>query len=89
VSSQGVQQAVAYAFGGSCDSHLHTAGGVDALGHYSDVTVADVQRFIATADGIKVDTLNQAELAAWVDGRDPQTGERRGRELNRPDADLV
>lgn len=89
VSSQGVQQAVAYAFGGSCDSHLHTAGGVDALGHYSDVTVADVQRFMATADGINVDTLNQAELAAWVDGRDPQTGERRGRELNRPDADLV
>ncbi len=89
VSSQGVQQAVSYAFGGTCDSHLHTAGGVDALGHYSDVEVADVQRFTATAGGVQVDTLNQAELAAWVDGRDPQTGERRGRELNRPDADLV
>lgn len=88
VSSQGVRQAVAYAFGGSCDSHLRSTGG-SALEHYSGVEEGTVSRFTATADGIAADTLNAQELSQWVDGNDPATGERRGRELNRPDADLV
>jgi exodeoxyribonuclease V alpha subunit len=35
------------------------------------------------------DRLNRDQLAKWVDGCDPLTGDRRGRDLLSPDADLV
>ncbi|WP_460798757.1 AAA family ATPase [Microbacterium sp. GXF0217] len=36
-----------------------------------------------------MDELNGEELERWVDGCDPRSGERRGRVLSSPDADLV
>ncbi|WP_336624976.1 MULTISPECIES: MobF family relaxase [unclassified Microbacterium] len=87
VNSQGLKQAIAYAMEGTCDSHLRASSGVDALEHYADA--ASVSRFVVEDGAIAVDELDEARLAAWVDGRDPDTGERRGRELASPVADLV
>ncbi|WP_417564154.1 AAA family ATPase [Microbacterium sp.] len=89
VGSHGVRQALAYAFQGSCDSHLRAAAGVDALAGYSDATNVGVRRFTVEAHVVGVDSLDEAQLRRWVDGCDPQTGERRGRDLSSPDADLV
>ncbi|MCR2811295.1 MULTISPECIES: AAA family ATPase [unclassified Microbacterium] len=89
VGSQGVRQALAYAFDGSCDSHIRTTSGVNALADYSDVAAAGVSRFTVEAGVISADLLGPAELRRWVDGYDPDTGERRGRDLSSPDADLI
>lgn len=88
VASQGVKQAVAYAFEGACDSHLHTHSGAEALAKYSDAE-AGVTRFVVVDGAIDRDELDAAQLAMWVNGDDPHTGERRGREISSPDADLV
>lgn len=81
---------MAYAFQGSCDSHLRsTTTGVETLAGYSGVDTAGVQRFTVTGGVVAVDRLDAEQLRAWVDGRDPATGERRGRELLSPDADLI
>lgn len=88
VASQGVKQAVAYAFEGACDSHLHQHSGADALAKYSD-SDAGVTRFVVEDGAISRDELDAKELARWVEGEDPETGERRGRDLASPDADLV
>lgn len=89
VASAGVHQAVDYAFEGSCDSHLRATTGAVALAEYGQSEDATVTRFTATATGIAADELDAVRLARWLDGADPDSGERRGRELNRPDADLV
>ncbi|MDL9978606.1 MobF family relaxase [Microbacterium candidum] len=89
VESQGVRQAMAYAFKGSCDSHLRTVTGVEALAAYSDADVAKVARFAVEAGVITTDGLNAEQLRRWVDGRDPLTDEIRGRELSSPTADLI
>ena len=89
VGSQGVRQALAYAFQGSCDSHLRTTAGVDALAGYSDADSAGVTRFTVEAGVITTDVLDEVQLRRWVDGRDPDTDERRGRDLSSPDADLI
>ncbi|MGA1828086.1 AAA family ATPase [Microbacterium sp.] len=89
VDSQGVRQALAYAFQGSCDSHVRTASGVDALAGYSDAAAEGVTRFTVEAGLISTDMLDDAQLRRWVDGRDPHTGERRGRDLRSPEADLL
>lgn len=89
VNSQGVKQAIAYAMEGTCDSHLRASSGVEALSHYSDAELSTVSRFVVEDGQIAVDELDATRLGAWVDGRDPETGERRGRELASPDADLV
>ncbi|WP_292836827.1 MobF family relaxase [Microbacterium sp.] len=88
VGSQGVRQALAYAFQGSCDSHLRAAG-VDALAGYSAAASAGATRFSVGAGVITTDTLDETQLRRWVDGRDPETDERRGRDLSSPDADLI
>ncbi|WP_396655617.1 MobF family relaxase [Microbacterium sp.] len=88
VGSRGVRQALAYAFQGSCDSHLRSAG-VDALATYGDVDGGGVTRFIVEAGTIHTDTLDEEGLRRWVDARDPETDERRGRDLTSPDADLI
>ena len=87
--SQGVRQALAYAFKGSCDSPVRTASGVDALADYSDVHTEGATRFTVEAGAIASDLLDQVQLRRWVDGRDPHTDERRGRDLSSPDADLI
>lgn len=87
--SQGVRQALAYAFQGSCDSHLRSPAGVDALAGYGAARSAGVIRFTVAAGVITTDTLDETQLRRWVDGRDPETDERRGRDLSSPDADLI
>ncbi|WP_442574865.1 AAA family ATPase [Microbacterium sp. F51-2R] len=89
VGSQGVRQALAYAFEGSCDSHLRTAAGVEALASYGAADPAAITRFTVEAGVITTDTLDAQQLRRWVDGRDPATDERRGRDLTSPDADLI
>lgn len=89
VGSQGVRQALAYAFQGSCDSHLREAVGVEALAAYGDVDHAGVTRYVVQGGTIRTDTLDEQQLRRWVDGRDPETDERRGRDLTSPDADLI
>lgn len=88
VGSQGVRQALGYALKGSCDSHLRATVGVDALAGYGDAA-AGVRRFIVTAGVISTDTLDEMQLRSWVDGCDPESGERRGRDLSSADADLI
>ncbi|MFK4806167.1 AAA family ATPase [Microbacterium sp. ZW CA_36] len=88
VESQGVRQAIAYALKGSCDSHLRSAG-VDALAGYGAADAVGLTRFTVEAGVIRTDVLDEVALRRWVDGCDPLTGERRGRDLRSADADLI
>ena len=89
VESHGVRSAIAYALKGGCDAATRVSAGVDALTQYGGGASATVTRFTATAGVILTDELNRDQLAQWVDGFDPLSGERRGRDLTSPDADLV
>lgn len=89
VGSQGVRQALAYAFQGSCDSHVRSASGVDALAGYSAADATGVTRYVVQPGAITSGVLDEVQLRRWVDGRDLDTDERRGRDLSSPDADLV
>ncbi|MEV4775974.1 AAA family ATPase [Microbacterium sp. LTA6] len=89
VGSQGVRQALGYALKGSCDSHLREATGVNALAGYSAAASVGVTRFTVEAGIITIDALDETQLRRWVEGRDPDTGELRGRDLSSPDADLI
>jgi len=88
VASQGVKQAIAYAFGGVCDSHLtaKTAQGVLAAADYAGAVMT---RYIVENGSIRDDLLTRKHLRTWVDGGDPLTGEHRGFEMSSPAADLV
>ncbi len=89
MSSQGVRQALAYAFEGTCDASVQaTSGGVDALERYADADHA-VARFTVVDGSIAQDQLDAAQLRVWLNGDDPATGQHRGRRLQSPDADLV
>ncbi|MGA0567333.1 AAA family ATPase [Rathayibacter sp. KR2-224] len=83
-----MKQAVAYAFGGVCDATLTAkdAAGVIAAADYADAVMT---RYICEDGVIRDDLLSRNQLRAWVDGFDPLTGERRGRDLESPVADLV
>ena len=89
VESQGVRQAIAYALKGTCDSHLRSVTGVDALADYSDIAGQEVARFMVTDGEITTDVLNEAQLRRWVDGHEPESDAARGRELRSPQADLI
>ncbi|NYE18025.1 AAA family ATPase [Microbacterium immunditiarum] len=89
VESQGVRQAIAYAFKGTCDSHLRSVSGVEALAGYSGLDGSRVERFTVEGGEVASDHLNEGQLRSWVDGHDPLTGDQRGRELTSPDADLI
>ncbi|MGN7797698.1 AAA family ATPase [Leifsonia sp. 22587] len=86
--SHGVKQAVDYAFSGVCDATLtaKTADGVIAAAGYADAVMT---RYIVENGAIRDDLLTKDQLKEWVDGLDPLTGERRGRDLESPVADLV
>lgn len=89
-ASEGVGQAVAYAFDGTCDAALQRRDeAVMSAVSYGTADAAVVPRFTATNLGIEKDALDTRGLARWVDGSDPLTGEPRGRELTSPDADLL
>lgn len=79
---------MSYAFDGACDSH-HRMPGVDGLEAYSGVDGSTVTLFVRDAKGQAQRELNATELRAWVDGCDPESGERRGRHLPSPEADLL
>ena len=87
-ASHGVKQAVNYAFSGVCDATLtaKTADGVIAAAGYADAVMT---RYIVENGAIRDDLLTRDQLKAWVDGLDPLSGERRGRDLESPVADLV
>ena len=86
--SHGVKQAVNYAFSGVCDATLtaKTADGVIAAAGYADAVMT---RYIVENGAIRDDLLTRNQLKDWVDGLDPLTGERRGRELESSVADLI
>ncbi|NUU07670.1 AAA family ATPase [Leifsonia sp. C5G2] len=86
--SHGVKQAVNYAFSGVCDATLtaKTADGVIAAAGYADAVMT---RYIVENGAIRDDLLTRSQLKEWVDGLDPLTGERRGRDLESPVADLI
>lgn len=91
VASDGVRQAVGYAFEGVCDAARgHRPFGLEHAVGYSGADMdTTVPRFIVTREGIDQDRLAPEALARWVDGADPVTGEQRGRVLTSPDADLL
>ena len=86
--SHGVRQAVDYAFSGVCDATLtaKTAEGVIAAAGYADAVMT---RYIVEHGAIRDDLLTRDQLKDWVDGLDPLAGERRGRDLESPVADLI
>ncbi|MFF2051134.1 AAA family ATPase [Leifsonia sp. NPDC058194] len=53
---------------------------------YADAVMT---RYIVENGAIRDDLLTRHQLNAWVDGLDPITGERRGRDLESPVADLI
>ncbi|WP_460536420.1 AAA family ATPase [Humibacter ginsengiterrae] len=55
----------------------------------ADYADAVMTRYICEAGIIRDDLLSRKQLRSWVDGLDPLTGERRGRDLESPAADLV
>lgn len=86
--SHGVKQAVSYAFSGVCDATLtaKTADGAIAAAGYADAVMT---RYIVENGAIRDDLLTRDQLKDWVDGLDPLTRERRGRDLETPAADLI
>ena len=89
VASHGVRTAIAYALKGDCDASLRSVSGVDALASYGETGAGTVARFVAESGAVVEGSLTRDQLMAWVDGIDPVTGERRGRELTSPMADLL
>jgi len=87
-AAHGVKQAVHYAFGGVCDATLtaKTADGALAAAGYADAVMT---RYIVENGAIRDDLLTRSQLKDWVDGVDPLSGERRGRDLESPVADLI
>ncbi|MFF2050325.1 AAA family ATPase [Leifsonia sp. NPDC058194] len=83
-----MKQATAYAFNGVCDATLtaRTADGALAAAGYADAVMS---RYIVENGAIRDDLLTRSQLKEWVDGLDPLTGERRGRDLESPVADLI
>ena len=47
---------------------------------YSGIGAGTVARFSVSSECIEESRLDSGGLARWVDGADPMTGERRGRE---------
>ncbi|WP_344059222.1 MobF family relaxase [Microbacterium pumilum] len=84
-----MRAAIAYALDGNCDAAIRVSRGVDALAEYSAVASGGVRRFVVDHGRVESDLLNRNQLCSWVDGRDPFTGVRRGRELGSQDADLL
>src|SRR4051794_26672636 len=87
--SHGVRAAISYALEGRCDAHIRVSAGVDSLADYSDSPDRSITRFTVQGGTITTDHLDRDELLQWVDGNDPLTGERRGRDLASPKSDLV
>ncbi|WP_298941701.1 AAA family ATPase [uncultured Microbacterium sp.] len=89
VGSRGSRNAVAYALEGTCDAHLSSTTGVEALDSYSAASDATVSRFIVDNGVITTDRMSAGGLRVWLSGYDPITGEERGHQRLSPDADLL
>ncbi|GAA4342098.1 hypothetical protein GCM10023087_01180 [Microbacterium rhizosphaerae] len=73
-----MRQAIGYAFAGTCDSHVRTTDGAQALVAYGASGEITVTRFICASGRIRHDELDQDGLRRWIEGRDPITDEARG-----------
>lgn len=89
VGSRGSRNAIAYALEGTCDAHLSSTTGAEALETYSAASDSIVTRFIVDNGVITSDELTAGGLRVWVTGHDPVTGEERGHQRLSPDADLL
>lgn len=89
VDSQGLKAALAYALDGNCDAALRLSNGVEVLAKYSESDARTIARYTVEQGEVATDELTREQLLSWVDGRDPETGERRGRELISPQSDLI
>ncbi len=89
VGSRGSRNAIAYALEGTCDAHMSSSTGAEALETYSAASDSTVSRFIVDNGVITTDQLNAGGLRVWLSGYDPITGEERGHQRLSPDADLL
>jgi hypothetical protein len=64
-ASRGVRQAIGYALEGTCDSHLRSATGADAVAAYSDAGSASVTRFVCADGRIGHDELDETEYSRF------------------------
>lgn len=87
--SHGVRAAIAYALDGDCDAAMRVSSGVEALEKYSESDARAITRFTVATGEISTDDLDRGQLSMWIDGFDPLTGERRGRDLSTPQSDLL
>lgn len=85
LASQGVKQALDYAFSAGCDATVRVDGIDGAAGYAADL----VERFVVEEGRIRTDLLNRDQLETWLGGGDPLTGLPRGREAVTPDSYLV
>jgi exodeoxyribonuclease V alpha subunit len=88
-ASRGVRNALGYALEGTCDSHLRSSSGQDALLRYSQTGGATVTRLTVESGAITTDDLGVDALRRWINGDDLTTGEPRGRDLRSENADLL
>ena len=88
-ASRGVRQAIGYALEGTCDSHLRSATGADAVAAYSDAGSASVTRFVCADGRIGHDELDETKLRRWINGEDPISGAARGIPQLSPNSDLI
>lgn len=84
-----MRQAIGYALEGTCDSHLRSATGSEALAAYSDAGSVSVTRFICANGRTGHDELDEAKLRRWANGEDPITGVARGVPQLSPNSDLI
>lgn len=89
VDSRGSRNAISYALEGTCDAHMSSSTGAEALETYSAASDSTVSRFIVDNGAITTDQLNAGGLRVWLSGYDPITGEERGHQRLSPDADLL
>lgn len=87
VAGRGIQNAISYAFDGTCDAHLTSPAGATSALSYSGVT--SVSRFTVVDGLIARDTMDAKQLRHWIEGADPQTGAQRGRPHCLVNADLL
>lgn len=93
VNGHGLRHATAYALQGGCDAkqveQQVISTGADAAAQYGPEGAPQVTVYRATADGLQADKLDADKLRSWIDGRDPQSGEQRGRAYVSPESHLL
>jgi len=81
LNGHGLRHATAYALQGGCDAaqvSAQVSAGADVGAAYAEAD-ARVTRWSISTDGLVEDQLDANQLRTWIDGRDPQGGQVRGR----------